>query len=190
MRQKTKHTLIGAALVLIPLVLMGAGAGTVFNRSRDAFAKPMANLPTVKLREFTFGNKMFNTNWVTAPASVTTLDGLGPTFNRVSCSGCHFKDGRGRPPAKQGGVMNSMLIRLSIEGKADDGGPLPHPSYGDAKIPAYEMIRHSINIHRGCFGGCTFCTISAHQGKFIASRSEKSVLKEVEQVTNMPDFKG
>lgn len=52
------------------------------------------------------------------------------------------------------------------------------------------MIRHSINIHRGCFGGCTFCTISAHQGKFIASRSEKSVLKEVEKVTEMPDFKG
>lgn len=68
---------------------------------------------------------------------------------------------------------------------------LPHPRYSNKEaIPAYEMIRHSINIHRGCFGGCTFCTISAHQGKFIASRSEKSVLKEVEQVTNMPDFKG
>jgi uncharacterized radical SAM protein YgiQ len=68
---------------------------------------------------------------------------------------------------------------------------LPHPRYKNkGTIPAYEMIRHSINIHRGCFGGCTFCTISAHQGKFIASRSEKSILKEVEQVTNMPDFKG
>ncbi len=68
---------------------------------------------------------------------------------------------------------------------------LPHPRYHNkGTIPAYEMIRHSINIHRGCFGGCTFCTISAHQGKFIASRSEKSVLKEVEKVTQMPDFKG
>ena len=68
---------------------------------------------------------------------------------------------------------------------------LPHPRYQSKEpIPAYEMIRHSINIHRGCFGGCTFCTISAHQGKFIASRSEKSILKEVEQVTEMPDFKG
>ena len=68
---------------------------------------------------------------------------------------------------------------------------LPHPRYhGKEPIPAYEMIRHSINIHRGCFGGCTFCTISAHQGKFIASRSEKSVMKEVEKVTEMPDFKG
>lgn len=68
---------------------------------------------------------------------------------------------------------------------------LPHPRYeGKGTIPAYEMIRHSINIHRGCFGGCTFCTISAHQGKFISSRSEESVLKEVEKVTQMPDYKG
>lgn len=68
---------------------------------------------------------------------------------------------------------------------------LPHPKYnGKGAIPAYEMIRHSINIHRGCFGGCGFCTISAHQGKFIASRSEASVLREAEKVTEMPDFKG
>ncbi|MDR1370611.1 MAG: YgiQ family radical SAM protein [Dysgonamonadaceae bacterium] len=67
---------------------------------------------------------------------------------------------------------------------------LPHPKYKGKHIPAYEMIRHSVNIHRGCFGGCAFCTISAHQGKFIASRSEKSILKEVKAITEMPDFKG
>lgn len=67
---------------------------------------------------------------------------------------------------------------------------LPHPKYKDKRIPAYEMIRHSVNIHRGCFGGCAFCTISAHQGKFISSRSKESILKEVRQVTMMPDFKG
>jgi uncharacterized radical SAM protein YgiQ len=68
---------------------------------------------------------------------------------------------------------------------------LPHPKYnGKGSIPAYEMIRHSVNIHRGCFGGCAFCTISAHQGKHIVSRSEKSILKEVEQITHMSDFKG
>jgi uncharacterized radical SAM protein YgiQ len=67
---------------------------------------------------------------------------------------------------------------------------LPHPKYKDKRIPAYEMIRHSITIHRGCFGGCAFCTISAHQGKFIASRSKESILKEVKAVTTMPDFKG
>ena len=67
----------------------------------------------------------------------------------------------------------------------------PHPRYrGKGDIPAWEMIKHSINIHRGCFGGCTFCTISAHQGKFINSRSEKSILAEVEKVVAMPDFKG
>ncbi len=68
---------------------------------------------------------------------------------------------------------------------------MPHPKYAKrGPIPAYEMIRFSVNMHRGCFGGCSFCTISAHQGKFIASRSEKSILKEVEQITKMPDFKG
>jgi uncharacterized radical SAM protein YgiQ len=67
---------------------------------------------------------------------------------------------------------------------------LPHPRYRGKKIPAYEMIRHSVNLHRGCFGGCSFCTISAHQGKFVASRSEASVLREVRQVVAMPDFKG
>ena len=67
----------------------------------------------------------------------------------------------------------------------------PHPRYrGKGDIPAWEMIKHSINIHRGCFGGCAFCTISAHQGKFINSRSEKSILREVERVVQMPDFKG
>ncbi|AMC11839.1 YgiQ family radical SAM protein [Lutibacter profundi] len=68
---------------------------------------------------------------------------------------------------------------------------LPHPKYNKrGAIPAFEMIKFSINIHRGCFGGCSFCTISAHQGKFIASRSQESILKEVDKVANMPDFKG
>ncbi len=68
---------------------------------------------------------------------------------------------------------------------------LPHPKYKNrGAIPAYEMIKFSINMHRGCFGGCSFCTISAHQGKFIASRSPESILKEVEEVVNHPEFKG
>ena len=68
---------------------------------------------------------------------------------------------------------------------------LPHPRYRDkGEIPAYRMIRHSVCIHRGCFGGCSFCTISAHQGKFIASRSQASVLRELERVAAMPDFTG
>jgi len=67
---------------------------------------------------------------------------------------------------------------------------LPHPRYKDKPIPAYEMIRYSINIHRGCFGGCSFCTISAHQGKFVVSRSPASVLREASEITKMPGFAG
>ena len=67
---------------------------------------------------------------------------------------------------------------------------LPHPKYKGKRIPAYEMIKFSVNIHRGCFGGCAFCTISAHQGKFITCRSKESIIKEVKQVAEMPDFKG
>jgi len=67
---------------------------------------------------------------------------------------------------------------------------LPHPKYKNKQIAAYEMIKFSVNLHRGCFGGCAFCTISAHQGKFIASRSKVSILREVEEITGMPGFKG
>ena len=66
----------------------------------------------------------------------------------------------------------------------------PHPKYKGKRIPAYDMIKFSVNIHRGCFGGCAFCTISAHQGKFISCRSKESIIKEVKQVMEMPDFKG
>lgn len=67
---------------------------------------------------------------------------------------------------------------------------LPHPKYKGKRIPAYEMIKFSVNIHRGCFGGCAFCTISAHQGKFICCRSKESIMREVKQIVRMPDFKG
>ena len=67
---------------------------------------------------------------------------------------------------------------------------LPHPKYKGKRIPAYDMIKFSVNLHRGCFGGCAFCTISAHQGKFIVSRSKESILREVNTIVSMPDFKG
>ena len=92
-------------------------------------------------------------------------------------------------------VINPPITDLTTE-ELDHSFDLPyerapHPRYrGKGDIPAWEMIKHSVNIHRGCFGGCSFCTISAHQGKFITSRSEKSILREVEAVTAMPDFKG
>jgi len=108
---------------------LSGGETTVFNQSREAFAKPLANLPTKDLRAFTFGNKMFNTKWVTAPASVTSLDGLGPTFNRMSCAACHFKDGRGRPPRSADEPMKSMLVRLSVMDAS--GNVVAHPAYGE-----------------------------------------------------------
>ncbi len=67
---------------------------------------------------------------------------------------------------------------------------LPHPKYKGKRIPAYDMIKHSVNIHRGCFGGCAFCTISAHQGKFIVNRSKESIIREIEAIAKMEDFKG
>ncbi|MBQ5635045.1 MAG: YgiQ family radical SAM protein, partial [Alistipes sp.] len=92
-------------------------------------------------------------------------------------------------------VVNPMNSTLTTE-ELDYAYDLPymrapHPRYnGRGDIPAWEMIRNSVNIHRGCFGGCSFCTISAHQGKFISSRSEASILREVESIVSKPDFHG
>ncbi|MZR29145.1 di-heme oxidoredictase family protein [Sneathiella litorea] len=107
------------------------GDTTQPTRGKNSFSLPAANISREQLRIFFFGNKLFNTNWVIAPASVKTLDGLGPTFNRVSCSGCHLRDGRGQPPEKKGDEFLSMLFRLSIPGTDKHGGPNPHPVYGD-----------------------------------------------------------
>ncbi|MBO4380098.1 MAG: YgiQ family radical SAM protein [Muribaculaceae bacterium] len=95
---------------------------------------------------------------------------------------------------KQTVVVNPMYPPLSTE-EVDAAFDLPytrlpHPRYKGKHIPAFEMIKFSVCMHRGCFGGCAFCTISAHQGKHIASRSKESILAEVEKITQMPDFKG
>lgn len=99
--------------------------------NRDSFTRPAPGLTPQELRDFNFGNRVFNTNWAVAPASVDAFDGLGPVFNRVSCSGCHLRDGRGRPPLDGEDEMLSMLVRLSVPGKDEHGGPKPHPAYGD-----------------------------------------------------------
>jgi CxxC motif-containing protein (DUF1111 family) len=92
-------------------------------------AQPAANLED--RAPFFTGDSLFNQVWVTAPASTTARDGLGPTFNTRSCAGCHFRDGRGRPPLEEGGTLESMLIRISVAGQDEHGGPLGDPSYGD-----------------------------------------------------------
>ena len=98
--------------------------------NRESFAQSGPLTPEQR-QIFSFGNRLFNTNWTTPPGSVKSFDGLGPVFNRVSCSGCHTRDGRGRAPEPGSQEFNSMLVRLSVPGKSDNGGPKPHPAYGD-----------------------------------------------------------
>lgn len=118
----------GTAFVPIGDKLGGDAGRPVFGQA--AFAMPAPNLDAHQLRDFSFGNRLFNTNWVQAGSSTTSFDGVGPLFNRVSCSGCHVRDGRGRPP-EPGEPMESMLVRISVPGQDAHGGPLPHPIYSD-----------------------------------------------------------
>ncbi len=118
-------------LLSIPLTEHLGGDGTRPIANDDAFSFQTPNSPRRHQRPFSFGNRLFNTNWVEAPGSVKAFDGLGPMFNRVSCSGCHTKDGRGRPPENNQGPMDSMLLRISVPGKSANGGVVPHPTYGD-----------------------------------------------------------
>jgi len=134
---KAAATLLAAAVVTTPASTPPdwygapiAGDATLAIANENAFARPIGTLPVEDLRRFTFGNRVFNTNWVAAPASVDAFDGLGPLFNRVSCSACHTRDGRGRPP-EEGQPLESMLIRLSLPGGGDHGGVRPVPHYGD-----------------------------------------------------------
>lgn len=109
---------------------LGGLTATTTAITQNAYAQPAA-LATADLRRFTFGNRIFNTNWVAAPASVDGFDGLGPVFNRVSCSGCHTRDGRGQPPSEPGAALESMLVRISVPGIGEHGGVSPVPHYGD-----------------------------------------------------------
>ncbi len=119
------------ALLALPFTTRLGGETTRPLAAQNAFSFQAANAPRHHQRDFSFGNRLFNTNWVEAPASVKSFDGLGPLFNRVSCSGCHTKDGRGRPPESGAGPMDSMLLRISIPGTDVHGGPKPVPGYGD-----------------------------------------------------------
>jgi CxxC motif-containing protein (DUF1111 family) len=106
------------------------GDTTVFDSTRNAFSLPARNLREDHRAAFFVGNSFFNLNWVVAPASVAGRDGLGPLYNARSCSGCHFKDGRGRPP-EPGEPMDTMLLRVSVPGTDAHGAPRPDPVYGD-----------------------------------------------------------
>lgn len=138
-----------AGLVALPVLLWGllaagcggphpepgeelsGGAATVFEQGLNAFALPAPGLSREEARFFGVGNSFFNQNWVQAPASTTARDGLGPFFNARSCAACHFKDGRGRPPAFDGERSTGYLVRIAIPGRRDSlGSPLGDERYG------------------------------------------------------------
>jgi CxxC motif-containing protein (DUF1111 family) len=106
------------------------GQATVDNSGANAFAQSAPGLTDEERRAFVVGNNFFNDNWVTAPASTTARDGLGPVFNAQSCSSCHFKDGRSSPPTEADPDALGLLLRLSEPGEDEHGAPLPHPAYG------------------------------------------------------------
>jgi CxxC motif-containing protein (DUF1111 family) len=109
---------------------LSAGPATVFDVTADAFGLPAPPLTEASKKRFFVGNSFFNQNWVTAPSSVSSRDGLGPLFNARSCSGCHFKDGRSKPP-EAGKAFETLLLRVSVPGRGPHGEPLEDPTYGD-----------------------------------------------------------
>ena len=109
---------------------LSGGQTTVFNATIAAFGQPARNLPLDSRTDFFVGNALFNRSWVTAPSSTEGSDGLGPVFNARSCSSCHFRDGRGRPPIEPDESFVGLLFRLSIPGETANGGPLSDPAYG------------------------------------------------------------
>jgi CxxC motif-containing protein (DUF1111 family) len=109
---------------------MSGGDTTVVDTTRDAYSRTAPGIDLSRMNQFYVGNSFFNSNWVTAPASASARDGLGPTFNASSCSGCHFKDGRGRPPLAEDEAFEGLLLRLSVPGANEHGGPLDEPTYG------------------------------------------------------------
>ena len=112
-----------------PAASESGGGATTHEESGESFAQALPSISRAQRRAFAVGNSFFNDPWVVAPASAEGRDGLGPLFNATNCSGCHFHDGRGRPPEHVGDELESMLVRLSIPGP--HGSPLPHPVYGD-----------------------------------------------------------
>lgn len=138
------------------------GATTQDATNRHAFSLPAANMPPDRVRDFFFGNRLFNMKWAVAPATTGAFVGLGPTFNNVSCSGCHFRDGRGQPPAAPSGSMGSLLMRISLPGEGPHGAPRPHPVYGNQiqhraipGVPPEARVVISIRALQGRYGDGT-----------------------------------
>ena len=132
--------MVSVLFIALPLAAAKLSVGYTHEVStRDAFSQAAPALNKADLQVFNFGSRLFNTNWVVAPASANGFDGLGPVFNRVSCSGCHLRDGRGRAPKVDEVELLSMVVRISVPGMDEHGGPKPVPGYGtqinDRAIP-------------------------------------------------------
>jgi len=125
----------GTASTPMPRQHLLGGNATIYNTTENAFGQPAPVLERTDQLNFFVGNSFFNQNWVTAPASTTARDGLGPLFVSRSCSGCHFKDGRGRPPEFIDEVPTGFLMRLSLRERSLDGSHLPEPTYGSQFQP-------------------------------------------------------
>jgi CxxC motif-containing protein (DUF1111 family) len=110
------------------------GAATALDATSNAYSNSIADLDSVQSGEFSYGHSVFSQNWVTAPATTSGMDGLGPIYNARACSTCHSKDGRSAPFSASGALLG-MLFRLSIPGSAETGGPNPDPVYGDQLRP-------------------------------------------------------
>lgn len=121
--------------------------GTTFDFSENAFGEAVKGLNGEQEGYFVTGNSFFRTNWVSAPGSVNSVDGLGPMMNALSCGSCHFKDGRAKPPATSDEVLNGLLFRLSIPGVDAHGGPLGDPNYGEQlQDKAIQMVQAEAKV--------------------------------------------
>ena len=110
------------------------GDATALDATSNAYSNSIDHLDDTQAGEFSYGHSVFSQNWVTAPATTSGMDGLGPLYNAHACSSCHSRDGRSAP-ADENGVFVGMLLRLSIPGVAANGGPNPDPVYGDQLRP-------------------------------------------------------
>ena len=119
---------------LTPADPKSGGAATALDKTSQAYGNSIAGLTDDQAGQFSYGHSVFSQNWVTAPATTSGMDGLGPLFNARACSTCHSKDGRSAPMTN-GGALLGMLFRLSVPGTAPNGGPNPDPVYGDQLRP-------------------------------------------------------
>jgi CxxC motif-containing protein (DUF1111 family) len=149
-------------------VVRSGDAATTFDETAAAFSDSIPSLTTEERRAFAVGNSFFNDNWVTAPASTEGRDGLGPLFNAQSCSSCHLRDGRARPPAGDDDAERGLLFRLSVPGEGAHGEVVPEPSYGDQlqdrsilDVPAEGRVRVTYRTVPGTLADGTKYTLLA-----------------------------